>query len=1174
MKRHTRPCPSCGGEDRFYLVTRPRNGGSPFWICNQCRHVEQADVNATPTRQPLRRLDPEQIDQAHYGYTAVAEWCTAALWTRDGAPALHYLRSRGLTDETIHQVRLGYHPDVWRDGVGTVLWHRNKDAYDGARLGGLLGPQGIPKGLLRGVITIPYLAGRKVVMLRTRKLDMQKGAKYLSPAGVSLYAGATPTLYLLDSLAALEDGAPVVLTEGELKALLPHQMGIPAVGQPGVGYLPDAFIRQLARRTVVIAYDVEARRDPFQMSPGEAWTLRAVENLTGIGIRRQIAATSTALEEIRTQTKSASTEEQVLFMTQLEALTTQIQTLRTKLDDLQRLAIRVKVLRLPRPYTTPKIDLDLFARKHGPATLSTLVAQAQDAERWYDLHHGGGYAYERGGIYNGVMVANYQARITETVYQCDGQQTTAIQRLALRTPSGRSLDCEISAEDWADDRQARLALRAGLREGTFDDNPREVLRAVRLLSNQGDAPIERTVYTCTGWEQIGNRWHFLASDGAITAEGTTPVVRAEIDPSAIGNHYTLCGPGDAAEGAAAWLSFLRGELCPQPLALILAGQAALPLLHRFSGNTARSLVWLFHQSGALKTALIRAGVMALYGPSFTAERADGASVPKWDATSVGLGMLVFYYRDMPLLIDDYKQGVIHPDQFKRFLHNYSESTGRTRGTKTQQIDRIRPARCIVFSTAEDLPSVGDYGIEARLMAMQLHPNVTRPDALADLQRAGAAGHLVAFWRQFVQALAGTLDATGADGMRERLQALIRADDRELPGHKRAAGSLRQNRVAWLVLSHWLQEAGYISAAEAQTLNAAHLEARGLLADVLVARQKESRPATIFCTVLAELIQSGEFTLEHPGMTCPRCDAPLKPTDDGWYCTGEVGEFRAQCNYHLPARNVMGFVCEDGSIGVYKQKAFKEVNRVCSDQRQPLSFSQTAILQQLEADGLLACRGNRGDFTVRRRNPSRTWEGADKGNTPKWVLALKPAALHLDEDEPTEDASVSEKKESVCKNYGSPGSPWITPALPHQDAKSKQDNYGSPMDHHGSPENFGVRSDPGDPQVIHSYGSPSIASGRAKRGGDPGDPYFLTYTSNMSLEVEGVNGSEGTTPQQRPIVLPAREDITIRVRRDLVNRARELLRQVGTPAELATELEVKTINQLQQFISMLEERRNQ
>ena len=1003
------PCPRCGGSDRFFLVSNPRTTTAPFWICRRCKHYQPAtDDDTTGTRTPLRQLTPDEIAQAHTGYTAVAIWCASHLWASnpESIAALNYLRGRGFSDETIKAAQLGYHPNPhgyaktgckpldW--GVSSEITH---DETQAAQIGGLLGNQGRPKSVLRGTITIPYwhagvctlLRGRQFVTIPERQLryltpdgetrsvtSPEKPLRYISPGGVPLYGGSAPTLYLADSIAKADT---ILLCEGEFKALAAHQSGIAAVAQPGVGYLPDSFVQALAKKTVVICYDVEQRRDPFAFSPGEQYTLSAVGRLCGIDQQQQINRLYQVLDELD-KAKSDDIREQTLVLAQIEATKAKIAQLKQQQERIKKLQIRVKVVRLPRRADERKVDVDAFMLRYGADVLRQLVDQAPDGADWHAAHSGGEFGYSRTGMHNGKPIANYKARISETVYLHDGLDITTMHRISLQTPAGQRLSVDVPDEDWADDRKALKSVRVGLREGTFDDTPAQALRAIRILSNQGDPPVDRRVYTCTGWELIDKKWHYLSSDGAVHADGMTPTIRAEIDPEASGNHYALCGPGDPQEGASAWLSFLRGEICPQPLALLLAGQAALAVSHRFSGNAARSMVWLHHETGSFKTAIIRAGVLALFGPRFTAERADGAPIPKWDATSVGLGLTAFYYRDSALCIDDYKSGMISPEAFRRFLHAYSESTSRTRGTYQIQIEKAKPARALIFSTAEDIPQ-GDPGMQARLLSLVIKPETVSTDKLSDLQRAGAAGHLAAFWRTFLQSIARELDTHGVTYVQARMQALIRADDADLSGHRRTAGALRQNRAAWLLLWAWLQEAGHITADEARSLNDAHLAARTLLTADLNARQQESRPSQIFLSVLRELISNGELVIEQEEMTCSRCDNPLKRAPDGWFCTSST------CNYHLPASRIAGFRCPDG-IGLFAQKVFREVSKVRNDQRQPFAYSAPAIWQQIDADGVLVQKDVNGRPYVTRRNAAnRLPNGYGK---PESVLLIKAESL--------------------------------------------------------------------------------------------------------------------------------------------------------------------------------------
>lgn len=291
MNIPNRPCVACGGTDRFYLITHPNNGGAPYWRCRACDYTEPHDEDevfegATPDhilRQ--RQRTPEEIAESHYAYGVVAERCAAALWSKAGAEALAYLQKRGLSTPMIKGAKLGY----CADGLAffTDLFYQDKRAYEGAMIGGLRKGQGIPRPVCRTTITIPYFQGDTCVLLRGRKLHPKRDEpKYLSPQG-PLYAGAAPAFYLHH---VLEGASAVILTEGELKALVAHQewragrSPYPCVATSGVMYLPTALIEALQGKIVYLAYDNEKPKRGERESPGERAISRNGSKLRQAGI--------------------------------------------------------------------------------------------------------------------------------------------------------------------------------------------------------------------------------------------------------------------------------------------------------------------------------------------------------------------------------------------------------------------------------------------------------------------------------------------------------------------------------------------------------------------------------------------------------------------------------------------------------------------------------------------------------------------------------------------------------------------------------------------------------------------------------------------------------------------------------------------------------------------------
>lgn len=289
MFHPNKPCPICGGSDRFYLITQPSNGSAPYWRCRQCDYTEPHDEDlgeVAPDHVSRRETrSATEIAEAHAAYTAVADYCADQLWTSAGAAALSHLRKRGLSDDTIRRARLGWCGDGAE--MFTRLFYADRPAYDGAMTGGLRRRQGVPRPVCKYTITIPYWHGDTCVLLRGRKLVMcGNEPKYLSPAG-PLYAGAVPRFYLHETLAG---ATSIILTEGELKALAAYQewraerSPMPCVATSGVMYLPSALIEALQGKVVYLAYDNEARRRGQRQSPGEAAIGRNGNKLRAAGI--------------------------------------------------------------------------------------------------------------------------------------------------------------------------------------------------------------------------------------------------------------------------------------------------------------------------------------------------------------------------------------------------------------------------------------------------------------------------------------------------------------------------------------------------------------------------------------------------------------------------------------------------------------------------------------------------------------------------------------------------------------------------------------------------------------------------------------------------------------------------------------------------------------------------
>jgi hypothetical protein len=218
-------------------------------------------------------------------------------------------------------------------------------------------------------------------------------------------------------------------------------------------------------------------------------------------------------------------------------------------------------------------------------------------------------------------------------------------------------------------------------------------------------------------------------------------------------------------------------------------------------------------------------------------------------------------------MDDYKPGIIKPDHLLRAIHNYGESTSRSRGKAERHgigLQHTYPARGVSICSAEARLPEDDQGQGARVLGLHIQPGDIQDAELRDLQAAGEAGHLAAFFREFVQAIALMLDQP--DGI-QRLQVLLRAlEDRasselEQYGHRRTQTYLRHIRASWLVFSRWMVQRGTLHESAAQELDAQHLEALSAIANAQQHEQQQADPVDVFLSVLSEGLANQEAVIE-------------------------------------------------------------------------------------------------------------------------------------------------------------------------------------------------------------------------------------------------------------------------------------------------------------------------
>lgn len=219
-------CPKCGG-DNFYIT--PENGKS-YCFSPSCNYYKN---EYTETKE--ERIRSDYIDDIRAFYNKAAQYYHSALDKR----ALQYLYKRGLTDDTIQQLKIGYCPKG-----KSPLYTGTIPEEAGLSINGA--------AFLADRITFPYMYTNEIITEIRGRAITETTIKYLSPRKSAYYRGADyPYNY------HMRNAQKIILTEGEIKADLAVQTGYATMALPGMGTWKSGF-KQQPDQQVIILFDSQS----------------------------------------------------------------------------------------------------------------------------------------------------------------------------------------------------------------------------------------------------------------------------------------------------------------------------------------------------------------------------------------------------------------------------------------------------------------------------------------------------------------------------------------------------------------------------------------------------------------------------------------------------------------------------------------------------------------------------------------------------------------------------------------------------------------------------------------------------------------------------------------------------------------------------------------------------
>jgi hypothetical protein len=516
--------------------------------------------------------------------------------------------------------------------------------------------------------------------------------------------------------------------------------------------------------------------------------------------------------------------------------------------------------------------------------------------------------------------------------------------------------------------------------------------AIQRLS--GEVP-QRTVFSHTGWRELGGRWMYLHAGGAIGPEGAV----AGVETSLLGDlaRFVLPDPLSADElvhAVRASLGFL--EVAPAAIAVPLyAALWRAPLgLADFS----------LHLTG--KTGIGKSELAALaqqhYGAGLDARHLPGS----WSSTGNALESLAFAVKDAVFVVDDFAPAGsssavarLHGDADRVFRAQGNRS-GRQRMRADGTLRATKPPRGLIISTGEDVPQ--GQSLRARFLTLALSEGDVDWSRLTSRQRDARAGLSARALAGYVCWLAQRYPMI-RDRLRDEVEEL-----REQAGtgrkHRRTPHIMAELGVGFRYFLSFAQDIGALGRSEAEELEKRCWDALGEAAAAQGSTLMATDPVPRFFEFLAAAITSGRAHV-----AALDGDAPQRPGSWGW--RAEDRSDSAQTAWH-PKGDRIGWLDGD-DLYLEPEAAHAAAQRLARDAGETIPLRPETLRHRLKDAGLLR------SFEERRRRLTarKVIEGTRRN-----VLHLSADALDgPSSDEPSQPAHPSHQGNGDMTHQAGPGS---------------------------------------------------------------------------------------------------------------------------------------------------------
>jgi len=576
-----------------------------------------------------------------------------------------------------------------------------------------------------------------------------------------------------------------------------------------------------------------------------------------------------------------------------------------------------------------------------------------------------------------VQLTNFMAEIAADTLIDDGAEVqrtfTIAARLGGHTARFDVASAQFPGMSWVTE---HLGAGAIVMPGTtLKDHART---AIQMLSRN---TVQRHVYAHLGWRQIGGRWCYLHSGGAIGPGGA--VAGVEVHTTNELAQYVLPTPPRGEELHNAVQASLRLlDVAPRAITLALYGVVWRAVLAE--GDFSLHLVG---PTGAGKTALA-----ALAQQHFGAEM-DARHLPaNWTGTANALEAIAFAAKDALLVIDEFTpadagQAQVLQRAAERLFRAQANRTGRQRMRADTSLRPAKPPRGLIVSTGEDVPK--GQSLRARMLTLDVEPDTIDWSTMTRCQQDAASGlyaqALAGFVRWLAPQYGAVLKRLTAERDALRQQALQSGMHRRTPENVASVG------LGGQYFCRFAQEVGVLTAEEHAALWSQVWSTLGVVAQSQSQYLASSEPAQRFCELLAQALVSGRCHLM--GLSDNGTVPPTLHGACGWSADGRP---LGPCVGWLPYRRQRDG-CEpytlEPAVYVLPDASYVVVQDLARAMGEPIMTSAQTLRKRLGEAGYLA----EVDRVRQRLTVRKTVDGVQTDVLVIWTAVLLQKTVQTVQD---------------------------------------------------------------------------------------------------------------------------------------------------------------------------------